>query len=448
MKKLHFHIRTFGCQMNVHDSEQAAELLTGAGYGETSESGTADILIVNTCSIRRKAEQKVMSLLGRYRRLKERKPSRVVAVCGCMAQKYGESLLEQFPQVDLVVGTHNIDRLPAMIEQARREGKPLTETAFRDSVPSIGIIAPPRRECLSAYVTIMQGCNNFCAFCVVPHLRGREESRPLGDVLHEVETLTARGIREITLLGQNVNSYGGTLGNGDNFPRLLRELDGIPSLERVRFTTSHPKDLSPELMECFGSLNKLCEHIHLPVQSGSDRVLKRMNRRYSASQYLEKVRKLKEICPSIAITTDIIVGFPGEEEGDFRDTLNLMDAVKFDGAFSFKYSIREGTKAASFEDHVEERIKGARLTELQALQEKHTLEKNRSREGMTEAVLVEGPSRNAAEDVTGRTRSNRIVNFPGTPAMIGRTLPVKITRACAHSLRGEYTEVEEDPHAG
>ncbi len=294
----------------------------------------------------------------------------------------------------------------------------------------------------------MQGCNNFCAFCVVPHLRGREESRPLGDVLHEVETLTARGIREITLLGQNVNSYGGTLGNGDNFPRLLRELDGIPSLERVRFTTSHPKDLSPELMECFGSLNKLCEHIHLPVQSGSDRVLKRMNRRYSASQYLEKVRKLKEICPSIAITTDIIVGFPGEEEGDFRDTLDLMDAVKFDGAFSFKYSIREGTKAASFEDHVEERVKGARLTELQALQEKHTLERNRSREGMTEAVLVEGPSRNAAEDVTGRTRSNRIVNFPGTPAMIGRTLPVKITRACAHSLRGEYTEVEEDPHAG
>ncbi len=448
MKKLSFHIRTFGCQMNVHDSEQAAELLTGAGYGETAEAGTADILIVNTCSIRRKAEQKVMSLLGRYRRLKERNPSRIVAVLGCMAQKYGKDLLEQFPQVDLVLGTHNIDRLPAMIEQASREGRPLAETAFRESVPSIGIIAPPRRECLSAYVTIMQGCNNFCAFCVVPHLRGREESRPLGDVLREVETLTARGVKEITLLGQNVNSYGDTLGNGDNFPRLLRELDGIPSLERIRFTTSHPKDLSLELMECFGSLNRLCEHIHLPVQSGSDRVLQRMNRRYSASQYLEKVRKLKEICPSIAITTDIIVGFPGEEEGDFRDTLDLMNAVKFDGAFSFKYSIREGTKAASFEDHVEERVKGARLTELQALQEKHTLERNRSREGMTETVLVEGLSRNAAEDVTGRTRTNRIVNFPGTPAMIGRTLPVEITRACAHSLRGEYTEVEEDPHAG
>jgi len=434
--------------MNVHDSEQMAELLKQAGHEETTQEKKADLLIVNTCSIRRKAEQKVMSLLGRYRGLKETKPSLLIAVCGCMAQKYGEELKEQFPQVDLVVGTHNIDRIPGMIERARREESPQAETDFRESVPSIGIIAPPRRGAVSAFVTIMQGCNNFCAFCVVPHLRGREESRPMKEIVREVECLAEQGIKEITLLGQNVNSYGGMLKNGDNFPRLLREIDAVESLERIRFTTSHPKDLSSELTACFGSLKKLCEHIHLPVQSGSNRILERMNRRYNASEYMEKVEELRRFCPSIAITTDIIVGFPGEEEEDFRDTLNLMEAVKFDGAFSFKYSIREGTRAAAFDGHVDERVKGIRLMELQALQERHTLDSNRSLEGRTEEVLVEGFSRNSGKDVTGRTRSNRIVNFPGSNALIGKTLPVKITKAHAHSLRGERTEEEEVPHAG
>ena len=268
--------------MNVHDSEQMAELLKQAGHEETTQVKKADILIVNTCSIRRKAEQKVFSLLGRYRGLKEKNPSLLIAVCGCMAQKYRDELKEQFPEVDLIVGTHNIDRIPGMIERARREERPLAETGFRESVPSIGIIAPPRRGAVSAFVTIMQGCNNFCAFCVVPHLRGREESRPMKDILGEVEYLADHGIKEVTLLGQNVNSYGSTLKNGDNFPRLLREMEAMESLERIRFTTSHPKDLSPALMECFGSLKKLCEHIHLPVQAGSNRILARMNRRYTS----------------------------------------------------------------------------------------------------------------------------------------------------------------------
>lgn len=447
-RKDFFHIRTFGCQMNVHDSEQMAELLKQAGHEETTQEKKADLLIVNTCSIRRKAEQKVMSLLGRYRGLKETKPSLLIAVCGCMAQKYGDELKEQFPQVDIVVGTHNIDRIPGMIERVRREERPPAETDFRESVPSIGIIAPPRRGAVSAFVTIMQGCNNFCAFCVVPHLRGREESRPMKEIVREVEYLAEQGIKEITLLGQNVNSYGGMLKNGDNFPRLLREIDAVEPLKRIRFTTSHPKDLSSELMACFGSLNKLCEHIHLPVQSGSNRILERMNRRYNASEYIEKVEELRKFCPSIAITTDIIVGFPGEEEEDFRDTLKLMEAVKFDGAFSFKYSIREGTRAAAFEGHVDEGVKGIRLMELQALQERHTLDWNRSLEGRTEEVLVEGFSRNSGKDMTGRTRSNRIVNFPGSSALIGKMLPVKITEAHAHSLRAERTDEEEVPHAG
>jgi len=434
--------------MNVHDSEQMAELLKQAGHEETTQEKKADLLIVNTCSIRRKAEQKVMSLLGRYRGLKETKPSLLIAVCGCMAQKYGDELKEQFPQVDIVVGTHNIDRIPGMIERVRREERPPAETDFRESVPSIGIIAPPRRGAVSAFVTIMQGCNNFCAFCVVPHLRGREESRPMKEIVREVEYLAEQGIKEITLLGQNVNSYGGMLKNGDNFPRLLREIDAVEPLKRIRFTTSHPKDLSSELMACFGSLNKLCEHIHLPVQSGSNRILERMNRRYNASEYIEKVEELRKFCPSIAITTDIIVGFPGEEEEDFRDTLKLMEAVKFDGAFSFKYSIREGTRAAAFEGHVDEGVKGIRLMELQALQERHTLDWNRSLEGRTEEVLVEGFSRNSGKDMTGRTRSNRIVNFPGSSALIGKMLPVKITEAHAHSLRAERTDEEEVPHAG
>lgn len=445
---LHFHIRTFGCQMNVHDSEQLGELLRRSGHAETARERKADLIVVNTCSIRRKAEQKVFSLLGRFRGLKEANPALLIAVCGCMAQKFKGELIEQFPQVDLVAGTHNIDRIPALVERLRNGDGPLVETDFRESVPSIGVVVPPGPGRVSAWVTIMQGCNNFCAFCVVPHLRGREESRPLGDILREIEALAEGGVREVTLLGQNVNSYGATLGNGDTFPRLLREIDAVEGLERIRFTTSHPKDLSDELIDCFRSVRKLCGHIHLPVQSGSDRILERMNRRYTAAAYVDRVERLRRTCPGIAVTTDIIVGFPGETDEDFRATLALMKTVKFDGAFSFKYSVREGTAASRFDGHLDERVKGARLTELQALQERHTLERNRLVEGRREEVLVEGFSRNSGNDVTGRTRSNRIVNFPGNAAMIGRTLPVRIVEACAHSLRGERPGNEEVTHAG
>lgn len=433
--------------MNVHDSEQLSELLRRSGHVETAREKKADLIIVNTCSIRRKAEQKVFSLLGRFRNLKEAKPGLRIAVCGCMAQKFRGELIEQFPQVDLVAGTHNIDRIPALLDRVRNGGGPLVETDFRETVPSIGIVAPPEPGRVSAWVTIMQGCNNFCAFCVVPHLRGREESRPSRDILREIEVLAGGGVREVTLLGQNVNSYGATLGNGDTFPRLLREIDAVEGLERIRFTTSHPKDLSEELIDCFRTVKKLCGHIHLPVQSGSDRILKRMNRRYTAAAYVDRVERLRKACPGIAVTTDIIVGFPGETDEDFRETLALMETVKFDGAFSFKYSIREGTAAARFDGHLDEQVKGARLLELQALQERHTLERNRLLEGAWEEVLVEGFSRNSGNDVSGRTRSNRIVNFPGNAAMIGQTLSVRIVEACAHSLRGTRPGSEEVIHA-
>ncbi|MCX5821895.1 MAG: MiaB/RimO family radical SAM methylthiotransferase, partial [Deltaproteobacteria bacterium] len=281
---------------------------------------------------------------------------------------------------------------------------------------------------------------NYCAYCVVPHLRGREESRPLPEILREVEMLAGHGIREVTLLGQNVNSYGQTLSEGTDFAELIGAIGKVPGIERVRFTTSHPKDLSPRLIACFGEIASLCEHIHLPVQSGSDRVLGRMNRGYAVAAYREKVAALRRACPGISITSDVIVGFPGEEDGDFEQTLELMREIRFDSLFSFQYSEREGTAAVGMDRPVCDGVKRERLRTLQTLQEEHTLEKNRACVGRREAVLVEGPSRNGCEDMTGRTRGNRIVNFPGTTGLIGKTVSVRIVEAFLHSLRGEMEE--------
>jgi len=431
----YLYIKTFGCQMNVHDSEQIVALLKASGYESTDDFRKADLIIVNTCSIREKAAQKVYSQLGKFRELKRSKPGLIIGMGGCLAQQWRSKIFGRAPFLDLVFGTHNIHQLPDLIRTIETTGSRLEETTFHESVKSVGIVALPQNGAVSAYVTIMQGCNNFCSFCVVPYLRGPEVSRPSQDVIDEVKALADRGIREVTLLGQNVNSYGKTVGT--DFAALLHEVGKIGGIERIRYTTSHPKDLSFDLMRCYADIDKLCEHIHLPVQSGSDLILKRMNRGYTKAQYLEKVESLRNICPDISITSDMIVGFPGETERDFQETIDLMEKIRFNNLFSFRYSEREGTAAVKFADKVDECIKRERLQALQSLQEKHTLERNRALEGRIEDVLVEGVSKKMPDEMVGRTRSNKIVNFRGKKGLIGKTVSVLITEAYLHSLRGE-----------
>jgi len=439
LKKRRVYVRTFGCQMNVHDSEQAAFLLAENGFGCTEDPRRADIILLNTCSIREKAEQKAFSQLGRYASLKRSKPALILGVMGCISQQRGDRILDRIPEVDLIVGTHNIDRLPELIGRIEKERKKISETVFRDCVASLGIRARPKNGAVGAFVTIMQGCDNYCAYCVVPYVRGSEKSRQIDDIVGEVRFLAGSGVKEVTLLGQNVNSYGRTFENGTNFPALIRAVADVGGIERIRFTTSHPKDLSDDLVGCFGAVEKLCGHIHLPVQSGSDRILERMNRGYAAADYREKVRKIRGAVPDIAVTSDIIVGFPGETEEDFQKTLTLMEAVKFDGLFSFLYSEREGTAAVSLSGKVEEAVKRERLRRLQELQGRHTAERNGRLKGKRMKVLVEGRSKNSPHDMTGRTTCNRIVNFPGGIDLIGETVVTEIREAYPHSLRGERT---------
>jgi tRNA-2-methylthio-N6-dimethylallyladenosine synthase len=413
------------------------ELLGKSGYEATKDVKKADLIILNTCSVREKAEQKAYSELGRFKKLKLKKPDLIIGIGGCLAQQLGSKFLKKAPHLDLVFGTHNIHRLPEMIKCIETTGSRVVETSFRESVKSLGILTLPRNGSVSAFVTVMQGCNNFCTYCVVPYLRGREESRGLQDIINEIIVLADHGVKEVTLLGQNVNSYGKTINGHPNFSTLLKKVDKIRGIERIRFTTSHPKDLSEDIIRCFAEVDKLCEHIHLPVQSGSDDVIKRMGRRYTSENYLDKVARLREVCPDISITSDIIVGFPGETEDDFQKTVDLMEKIRFDGLFSFKYSEREGTAAIKFGNKVSEDTKRRRLGIVQSLQKKHTLEKNRTFEGNIEEVLVEGISKNSRDDVMGRTRSNRIVNFKEDSDIIGKTVSVEITKAYLHSLRGE-----------
>jgi tRNA-2-methylthio-N6-dimethylallyladenosine synthase len=440
LEKKKLYIQTFGCQMNVQDAEKMAALLRESGYEATDDPGGADLIIINTCSIREKAAQKIYSRLGCFRALKEQKPKLIIGVGGCLAQQWGDRFFQRIPYLDLVFGTHQIHRLPELVGALETTGERKVETDFCDRVRSLDIPAQPPPGAVSSFVTIMQGCNNACAYCVVPYLRGGEESRPLPEIVREVEMLTCRGIREVTLLGQNVNSYGQTRNGGQDFTDLICALGGIPGIERIRFTTSHPKDLSQRLIDCFGKVAPLCEHIHLPVQSGSDRVLKRMNRGYTADVYLEKVAALRRAFPEISITSDVILGFPGEEEVDFQATLALLREVKFDNLFSFQYSEREGTTAAGMDHQVSGSVKRERLMILQTLQAEHTLEKNRARVGHAENVLVEGPSKKESREMTGRTRGNRIVNFPGGRELIGKTVSVRISEAFLHSLHGVMDE--------
>ena len=432
----YLYIETFGCQMNVSDSEKIVALLKGAGYEPTRDSASADLILLNTCSVRAKAEQKVYQHLDRFKGAKKGGRRVLIGVGGCVAQQEGEQLLAKVPHLDLVFGTHNLHRLPEMV-RAAEEGARLAEVDFlandtrRDLFP---IDEAPGG--VTRFVTIMQGCDNFCSYCIVPYVRGREISRRAGDVVAEIDALVAKGVREVTLLGQNVNSYGLKEPGGPDFAALLRQLSAIDGLERIRFTTSHPKDISPPLIACFVELPKLCSHIHLPVQAGSDTVLAAMKRGYTRGQYLDVVARLKAARPDIQITGDMIVGFPGETEEDFAQTLSLMEEVRYTDLFSFIYSPRPETAAAKLPDPVDRAEKQSRLERLQALQRAMTLESNQSLVGSLQQVLVEGMSKRG-DQLSGRSSGNRVVNFSGDPALIGTSVAVRIVRAYQNSLLGE-----------
>ena len=440
MKNKYLYIETFGCQMNVHDSEQMAVLLADIGYKLTEDSQKADLILINTCSIREKAEQKAFSELGRLIKLKEENPNLIIGFAGCLAQHLGVKVYSRVKNVDLVFGTHNIHRLPEMITDIQKERKKITRIDFSSKIYSLNVFAPPSEGSLCAFVSIMQGCDNYCAYCVVPYLRGPEMSRAPEDILDEIQKLTRCGVKEVTLLGQNVNSYGKNLKRGSNFVFLIKKISDIDGIDRIRFTTSHPKDLSDELIDCFGDVPKLCEHIHLPVQSGSNRILKLMNRGYSTEEYLQKIDRLRSTCPIISITSDIIVGFPGETEKDYQETIDMMEKIRFDSVFSFKYSERKGTAAQKLQGKVPEIEKRQRLRELQALQDRHTQEKNTELEKSVQELLVEGRSRNSEQDMMGRARTWKIVNFKGGPELIGKMVNVEITRGYLHSLRGKMID--------
>ncbi|MEN6423527.1 MAG: tRNA (N6-isopentenyl adenosine(37)-C2)-methylthiotransferase MiaB [Smithella sp.] len=443
MRNKYFYIQTFGCQMNVHDSEQIAALLAAEGYEQSSNMNIADLIILNTCSIREKAEQKVLSQLGRIEKLKKQNPGLIIGVGGCLAQHLGTKFHKKVRSLDFVFGTHSIHLLPDIIASIKAERKKITEIDFHKSLMSLNIFAEPSKDAISSFMTIMQGCNNFCSYCVVPYLRGPEISRPIKDILEETKKLADLGIREVTLLGQNVNSYGKNLNDGSNFTALIKKIAEISGIKRIRFTTSHPRDLSLELMNCFAEEEKLCRHIHLPVQSGSNRILSLMNRGYTIEEYIKKIDYLRKITPEISITSDIIVGFPGETEKDCQETIDMMEKIRFDSTFSFKYSERDGTAAKKLKEKVPEEEKLRRLEVLQELQNRHTLEKNTALEGSIQELLVEGRSKNSESDLTGRTSSWKIVNFKGESDLIGKMVNVKVLKAYLHSLRGKIESNQE-----
>lgn len=432
------YLQTFGCQMNVYDSERIRQLLAARNYRLVQDPSEADLILLNTCSVRAKPEQKVYSALGRFRALKKKKPELIIGLGGCLAQQEGEKFLHRFPYLDFVLGTKEFGRINEVLDDLEAFGKRGLATSLDGRIdPYASLPFSPSPSKVTAFVSIMQGCDNFCSFCIVPFVRGREVSRPSREILEEIRTLAAQGVKEVTLLGQNVNSYGNKTSGEMSFNELLQTIQGIQGIERIRFTTSHPKDLSRDLIRSFGGLSKLCEHLHLPLQSGSNRVLKRMNRGYSREEYLERVNELREACPEISITTDMIVGFPGEEEADFQSTLDMVEQVQFDDLFSFKYSDRPYTRAADFPDKVPEDVSRKRLMELQALQRKITFKRNRIWETREVEVLVEGRSKASVEENMGRTRTNHIVNFPGESDLIGSLVWLRIEKVFAHSLRGE-----------
>lgn len=443
-----YHIITFGCQMNERDSETLAGMLETMGYEHTEDQTKADIVLLNTCSVRENADKRFFGVLGQLKHQREARPEMTVGVCGCMMQQEHviDALKKKYPWVDLVFGTHNIHRFPQLLHEVREQHVNLVDVW--DEGGAIVEHLPARRGYeFKAYVNIMYGCNNFCTYCIVPYTRGRERSRHPQEILQEVKDLAARGTKEVTLLGQNVNSYGKspygessycskTAPGGIDFAGLIRRIDAVPGIERIRFMTSHPKDISEELIRAYGECAHLCKHIHLPVQSGSDRILRKMNRHYDREQYLEITARLQAVCPDIAITTDIIVGFPGETEEDFQDTLDLVRRVRYDSAFTFLYSPRKGTPAEHYGDQVPAAAAHDRFNRLIEVIHAIQAEKSTAYKGKVLPVLVEGPSRTDLAVFTGRTDSLKVVDFPGDPSMTGKIMPVLITRARTFSLYG------------
>ncbi|MDD4726770.1 MAG: tRNA (N6-isopentenyl adenosine(37)-C2)-methylthiotransferase MiaB [Tissierellia bacterium] len=435
MKK--YLIQTYGCQMNEHDSEKISWILDGMGYEITDNREESDLIIFNTCAVRKSAEERVFGQLGELKHLKRKNPNLLLAVCGCMMQREDirEIVLSKFRHVDIIFGTNNIHKIPQLISRHLESGKTIVDINEENREIEESIDAN-RKYSYKAFVNIMYGCNNFCTYCIVPYTRGRERSREPENILEEIKLLAKSGCKEITLLGQNVNSYGKTLERDYTFADLLREVNDIEGIERIRFMTSHPKDISDELIECFGSLDKLCDQLHLPIQSGSNRLLEAMNRKYTREDYLNKVAKIKMRNPDIVITTDLIVGFPGETEEDFRETLELVKEVKYDSAFTFLYSIREGTKAANMENQIPDDVKHERFQRLMDTLNEIGLEKNEKFLGKIVEVLVEDVSKNDESVLNGRTTSGKLVHFPGTKDLIGSIVNVKIRRVKTFTMEG------------
>lgn len=433
------YIKTFGCQMNEYDSDKMADVLRTSGAMVTTDTPEeADVILLNTCSIREKAEEKVFSDLGRIRALKQAKPELLIGVGGCVASQEGEAIIKRAPFVDIVFGPQTLHRLPELIAARRTSGMAQVDVSFPE-IEKFDHLPAPQVVSGAAFVSIMEGCSKYCTFCVVPYTRGEEVSRPLEDVLRDVQQLVAQGVREFTLLGQNVNAYCGATEDGEtvDLAYLLQALAALEGVERLRYTTSHPKEMTQRLIDVYATTPKLVSHLHLPVQSGSDRILAAMKRGYTTLEYKSVVRKLRVARPDICISSDFIVGFPGETEADFEATMKLIDDVQFDVSFSFVFSPRPGTPAAEMADDTPESVKFARLARLQARIDELEQAVNQRMLGSVQRVLVEGVSKKDARELAGRTDNNRVVNFIGSPGMIGRFVDVTITQVVRHTLRGE-----------
>jgi tRNA-2-methylthio-N6-dimethylallyladenosine synthase len=431
-------IRSFGCQMNEYDAAKMADVLRAAeGYEPTTDVEEADLILFNTCSVREKAQEKVFSDLGRVKHLKRK--GALIGVGGCVASQEGEAIVARAPYVDLVFGPQTLHRLPQLIEARQREQRPQVDIRFPE-IEKFDHLPPARAEGATAFVSVMEGCSKYCSYCVVPYTRGEEVSRPLDDVLEEIAGLADQGVKEVTLLGQNVNAYRGAMGSTSDFADFTLLLDcvsEIPGIERIRYTTSHPNEFTPRLIEAYSRLPKLVSHLHLPVQHGSDRILAAMKRGYTVLQYKSTVRALRRVRPQLSLSSDFIVGFPGETADDHARTMALIDEIGFDASFSFVFSPRPGTPAANLADETPQAEKLLRLQALQAALETHVRRISAERVGTVQRVLVEGPSRRDASELMGRTPCNRIVNFAGPARCIGQLMDVRITQALPHSLRGE-----------
>lgn len=444
MKKLY--IRTFGCQMNEYDSDKMADVLgSSEPFVKTDTPEDADVILFNTCSVREKAQERVFHDLGRVKQLKQSRPDLIIGVGGCVASQEGEAIVKRAPYVDVVFGPQTLHRLPELIEQRRSSGRSQVDISFPEN-EKFDSLPPAQIKGTSAFVSIMEGCSKYCTYCIVPYTRGQEIYRPLGDVLAEIAGLTEQGVREVTLLGQNVNAWRAPMEPDSDtmadFAFLLECVHEIPGIERIRYTTSHPREMTPRVFEAYAKLPKLVSHLHLPVQSGSDRVLAAMKRGYTTLEYKSVVRKLRAARPDLSLSTDFIVGFPGETEADFEATMKLIEEVRFDASFSFIFSPRPGTPAAEMQDDTPQEVKLARLARLQKRIDELAGEVSAGMVGSAQRVLVEGQSKKDPGELAARTDNNRVVNFRGNPRQIGHFINVKITEALPHSLRGEVEIAE------